>query len=291
MTPEPTPPPPPTQIIQITASNFLIRLTNTNFSSWRKQVQSALIGLKLDCYILGDTKPPAKFLASSSSTPNPEYDSWFRQDQTILSALLGSCSDPIQPLISSAETSREAWDRLITSFANTSRSRILSLKAKLASNPKGTRSVIEFLQDMKRIADELALVQAPVTDEDLLIHITCQLGEEYQNIVAALRARDNPVTFPELFEKLVDHERMLKQITPQLSPPAMTTVNYTNRQTRSGYRTATDNQNFRQNAQGRAATRSNRNQYFNSNSGYGSNRMSRNNIVCHLEQAYFDVYL
>uniref|UniRef100_A0A251U3E8 Putative gag-polypeptide of LTR copia-type n=1 Tax=Helianthus annuus TaxID=4232 RepID=A0A251U3E8_HELAN len=108
-------------VIQVTANNnFPIRLTANNFPSWRKQIQSSLIGLDLDAYIDGTKKPPAKFLDAENTKPNPDYNLWFRQDQTILSAILGSCSDAIQPLISSADTSKDAWERLITSFANKS---------------------------------------------------------------------------------------------------------------------------------------------------------------------------
>lgn len=229
-------------VIQITANNhFPIKLTANNFPVWRKQIQSALIGLNLDRFILGTHVPPAQFLDSSSTKPNPAFSFWFRQDQTILSAILGSCSDTIQPLISSADTSREAWERLVTSYANASRSRVISLKAKLAKNPKGTRSVTEFLHDMKAIADELALVQSPVSDEDLLVHVLGQLGEEYQTIVAAFQVRDTPIAFPELFEKLVDFERILKQ-TASSSPTLIATANYTNKQPRSGYRQNSDNQ-------------------------------------------------
>ncbi|GJU79037.1 retrovirus-related pol polyprotein from transposon TNT 1-94 [Tanacetum coccineum] len=45
------------------------------------------------------------------------------KDQTLISALLESCSDTIQPIISSADTSHEAWKRLNDSYASSSRSR------------------------------------------------------------------------------------------------------------------------------------------------------------------------
>ncbi|GKA22437.1 hypothetical protein Tco_0708399 [Tanacetum coccineum] len=53
----------------------------------------------------------------------------------------------IQPIISSASSSKEAWERLLHSYANASRSRIISLKSKLAKNPKGNKFVVEFLNE------------------------------------------------------------------------------------------------------------------------------------------------
>ncbi|GKB66775.1 hypothetical protein Tco_0928187, partial [Tanacetum coccineum] len=83
----------------------------------------------------------------------------------------------IQPLISSAESSSEALERLSQSYANSSRSKRInqllnfSLKAKLASTPKENKSIAEFLNEMRSIADELALTQNPISEEDLVVHI------------------------------------------------------------------------------------------------------------------------
>nr|GEW18358.1 hypothetical protein [Tanacetum cinerariifolium] len=109
----------------------------------------------------------------------------YRQDQTLLSAILGSCSDIIQPIISSASSSKEAWERLLHSYANASRSRIISLKSKLAKNLKGNKSVAEFLNEMRSIADELALIQNPISEEDLVVHIITQLGDEFNSLTYA----------------------------------------------------------------------------------------------------------
>ncbi|PWA47747.1 hypothetical protein CTI12_AA496530 [Artemisia annua] len=215
-----------TQIIQLNAPTHLpIQLTASNFPVWRKQVQSTLIGLDLIDYIDGTLVSPAQFLDNGKEL-NPLYSIWFRQDQILLSAILGSCSETIQPIISSVETSRKAWERLNSSYASSSRSRIISLNSKLTKNPKGTRSVAEFLHEMKSIADELALAQSPILEEDLVVHILSQLGDEFNNIVAAIKVRESVISFSELFEKLVDFERMLKDSDSSQST-IITTANVT----------------------------------------------------------------
>nr|GEY47213.1 hypothetical protein [Tanacetum cinerariifolium] len=45
--------------------------------------------------------------------------------------------------------------------------RIISLKAKLASTSKGNKSIAEFLNEIRSIANELALTQNPISEEDL----------------------------------------------------------------------------------------------------------------------------
>ena len=231
-------------IVKITASiHFPIKLTPTNFPVWRKQIESTIIGLELD-HFLTESNPRKQSIADKDGLKsNPEYLPWYRQDQVIISAILGSLSDQIQPLISSAVTAHDAWVRLNSSFASASRSRIISLKSKLVKNPKGNRTIAEYLQDMRSIADDLALAQSPVSEEDLLVHVLSQLGEEYGSIVAAIKIRETPLSYPELFDKLLDFERALKEASPP-SDSFSATVNYTAKQQgRPSYRHNTDGSN------------------------------------------------
>ncbi|PWA64296.1 gag-polypeptide of LTR copia-type [Artemisia annua] len=254
----------PTSIVEITThTHFPIKLTSTNFPVWRKQVLSTLIGLDLDQYVDGKTKPPPKTLEGKE---NPAYNLWYRQDQILLGALLGSCSDTIQPIVSSAETAHQVFKCLTDSYASVSRSRIISLKSKLAKNPKGAKPMAEFLHEMKGIADELALAQAPIDDEDLIVHILTQLGDDYKHITAALKVRDTPLTFSDLFAKLVDYERSLQETQPA---PIIATVNQTQKQPsrytgRTGYdsRNHTRSNNF--------GPRDNKSRTHNSGSNYNS---------------------
>ncbi|GFP97214.1 hypothetical protein PHJA_001865500 [Phtheirospermum japonicum] len=82
------------------------------------------------------------------------------------------------------------------SYANTSRGRVVSLKAKLAKNSKSGKLVIEFLHEMRAIADDLALAQSPISEEDLVVHVITQLGSEFNSIVVALRVCETPLPFP-----------------------------------------------------------------------------------------------
>lgn len=205
-----------------THTHFPIKLITTNFPSWRKHVLAMLMGLELEQFVDGRTEPPPKTLEGK---PNPAYRLWFRQDQILLGELLGSCSDTIQPIVSSAVTSNELFTRLTESYAGVSQSRIISLRSKLATNSKGTKPV-EYLNEMKAIADELALAHKPIDDDDLIVHILTHLGDDYKEISATLKIRDTPITFSDFYEKLVDHERSLQASTPAT---LIATVNSTQR--------------------------------------------------------------
>ncbi|XP_019149860.1 PREDICTED: uncharacterized protein LOC109146662 [Ipomoea nil] len=127
--------------------------------------------------------------------------------QCLISAILGSLTDTLQSVISSASSARDAWNRLSTSYAASSRCRIVSLKARLTKYPKGNRSIKTYMREMRAIADDLALAQSPISEE---YHIFTQLGDEFNSIVAALRVRTEVISYGELPDVFTDYERLLK---------------------------------------------------------------------------------
>ncbi|KAL8155424.1 hypothetical protein AgCh_000710 [Apium graveolens] len=158
----------------------------------------------------GELEEPPKIL-SGQTTVNLDNILWKRQDQFILSALLGCCSDTIQPSISTALTSKEAWERLKKLYANTSRTRVLTLNTKLMQNPRGNRSIAKYMRDVRSIVDSLALVDNPIPEEDIFLSVITQLGPEFDNIASALRARDSAIGFDDLFDRLQDAESQMKK--------------------------------------------------------------------------------
>ncbi|KAL8093834.1 hypothetical protein AgCh_035639 [Apium graveolens] len=140
--------------------------------------------------------------------------------------MLGSCHEIIQPLISTAATADEMWERLVTLYANNSRSRIMSLKSHLIHNTCGSRPVEEYLQDIKATADELSRVGQSISDDDLVLHTLAGLGDDYKELAAAIKVRESPMSFAEIHEKIIDHERSLKKTTTE---PTIVTANYVQR--------------------------------------------------------------
>ncbi|MFS7908935.1 putative RNA-directed DNA polymerase [Helianthus anomalus] len=262
-------------IVHLTAATHLtIKLTPSNFPVWRKHVLSTLTGLDLQHFIDGSSTPPTNTSA--------DYAAWYRQDQILFSAILGSCTDAIQPLLASADTSREAWTRLNTTYANVSRSRIISLKSKLSTNPRGTRNIADYLREMRTIADDLALAQNPIKDEDLMIHIVNQLGDSFKPIVAAIKARDTTITYSELHDKLVDYETHLKQ--SEVALPEIITANYTyasrNGSTNPNRPNESYGPNSRPNHGSRNGPRNSRSQWSRSQNNHTGNRSYRANSYC-----------
>lgn len=150
---------------------------------------------------------------TTNGRPNFACVLWKRQNQLLLHAIIAYVSGQIVSFITVAKTSQEAWDKLINLYANRASSRIMSLKEWLMLTHHETKSMTEFLKIIKSIANELALFDAPIYVDDLVIHILNSVGHEFKEMVVAIRAHENFISFEELHDKLVKNESALKQIS------------------------------------------------------------------------------
>ena len=204
--------------INVTAQASL-KLNNTNNLSWRLQFQTLFIGYDLQGYIDGTKSCPSQYLTTTTQTLNQEYHTWIHQDQLILNAIIGSITPTIIPFIARATTAREAWNILAATYATPSRGRIKQVKANLKSLTKGTLNITDFLQSVKARADELAVLGAPVDNEDLTDKILEELGDDYKELVRVVQAREKAISFDELHEKLLMYEASLQTTTKAVNFP------------------------------------------------------------------------
>ncbi|PNX64294.1 hypothetical protein L195_g053944, partial [Trifolium pratense] len=212
-----------------TQTHLPIKLNSKNYPAWYKQINSLLIAHDLEGYVTGATPCPSATVGTGDSTsPNPAFSLWVRQDKLLYIALLGSCGPEAISVMSSADTSRDAWLALQRAFSNRSRSRIMSLKERLNSISKGTSSVSAYLQTIRSIADELTLIGNPVDDMDLVIHTLNGLGPSFKEFTASIRTRDTHILFNDLYDKLVDFEMFLQRDENLTITPPMT-ANYAHR--------------------------------------------------------------
>lgn len=79
---------------------------------------------------------------------------------------------------------------------------------------KGTKSVTEFMLEIKCTIDELALHGVSTDPEDLALKILNGLDDSFKELSHAIQAPDSGITFDELHEKLLSMEAQLG------SPPA-----------------------------------------------------------------------
>ena len=207
---------PPLDLMGIIAINVVaqlsIKLNSSNFPSGKAQFDALLYGYHFMGFLDGNKTCPCKQTTAIDGTTisNPYFAIWTRQDKLLIRAILASILEGVVPLIATATSSHDAWVKLHKLYANKSRSRAINLKKKLTNITRNTRSIEEYLQTIEGIADELALTDTHISDDDLTIFALNGLSSGFK-IFVALRARDTLVSFEELHAKLIEHEAFLKR--------------------------------------------------------------------------------
>ena len=216
----------PNTLISINvATQMPFKLSKMNYASWRAQFTNLLFGYDLLGFLDDTTPCPLETIlqfGSTTSISNPECKLWKQQDRLILYVILASITWVVAPLISSATTSHEAWQKLEITFANRLRTRMLSLRNIMMKTTKGSQSITEYMQTIKIITNDLAFMGYPLSEDEIILHVFNGLDNDFKEISAAIRARDSPVTFEELHDKLQDQETLLKQDDTSKEAPPIT---------------------------------------------------------------------
>ena len=91
----------------------------------------------------------------------------------------------------------------------------------LASTEQGNQTITDYMHNVKYNIDSFALMNVSVDFDELSVCVLNRLGPTYSHISHALQAQDTPVTFEELFERLLCYEAQMKILVPS-TPPAST---------------------------------------------------------------------
>ena len=170
-------------LIFINASQFPLKLEPTTYTAWKAQIDAFLFGYGLLSFVDGTSECPPKTIDVDGKTlPNDAYTLWQRQDKLILHAILSSLEKQVAPMVSTANTSRDAWIRLAKLYANPSSSRILGLKEQLTVLQRGTQPIDEYLRTIRLLADELALINSAPRNDDLVIYTLNGVGPKFREI-------------------------------------------------------------------------------------------------------------
>jgi hypothetical protein len=65
---------------------------------------------------------------------------------------------------------------------------------------------------VKALADEIALIDHPISNDDITFYILNKLGVNFREIAALIRAQETSLTFEELHDILVGHDSYLRRL-------------------------------------------------------------------------------
>ena len=64
----------------------------------------------------------------------------------------------------------------------------MQLKEELTLIHRGTWSITEYLHAVKALADEIAIIDHPISDDDLTLYVLNGLGPDFREIAVPIRA-------------------------------------------------------------------------------------------------------
>lgn len=200
-----------------TLPSIAVQLNRDNFITWKARIQPLLTANRLWDIVDGTTSPPPPTIVTTSddgriekSISNPAYESWLLRDQIALAWLLNNISDAMMVHVVGLPHARDIWLALERLYAIQSEARYSTLMIKFHALNKGSLSMEDYLQEAKRISDNLAAINRSVSPADLRHQILLGLGPEYEHLVSTLLTTGIAASFEELHGILLQHDTRLR---------------------------------------------------------------------------------
>ncbi|XP_076921995.1 uncharacterized protein LOC143583629 [Bidens hawaiensis] len=178
------------------------------YTSW-----SELFKIHCRAYQVFDHLLPQPTPTTTSSTAKPEEvttalaaaDLWDRLDAIVLQWIYGTISlDLLNTILKPNTTACEAWTTLETLFQDNKSSRAIYLNQKLNNTRLDNfDNMASYCQEVKVICDQLANVEAPLTDEKMVQQLVTGLNEQYEGIAMLISNLQPLPSFHEACSKLM----------------------------------------------------------------------------------------
>ncbi|XP_062103901.1 uncharacterized protein LOC133815022 [Humulus lupulus] len=160
------------------------------------------------------TEPTLKSTDKTKEKPNIDTELWSRLDVVVLQWIYGTISnDLLHIIIKPDATTQQAWERLESLFQDNKHARALYLENQFTQvHMDAFPNVSAFCQELKIIADQLTNVDAPVSNQRLVLQLIVGLNENYDGVATILQQTSPLPPFYEARSRLILEEtRKAKQ--------------------------------------------------------------------------------
>ncbi|KAF3775375.1 hypothetical protein EJ110_NYTH50575, partial [Nymphaea thermarum] len=206
----------------ILSSSFLSqlisqKLNHSNYLTWKRQIVSFIKSHRLYGHIDGTTPAPPQYIDrevkrtvvadqgggaltgseirfeyETVTENNHAYEVWLAHDQSLVAYITSTLSEEVLGGVDDDLTALELWSTLATTYSQ-------DIK-------RGTRTVLEYLNEIKSVSDQLAAIGHPVSDKDKVQQALSGLGTEFDIFCTALEVLPILPSFEDLKAKLFQHE-------------------------------------------------------------------------------------
>ena len=182
----------------------VVLLNGSNYPTWKIQCRMVLIRDGVWSIVNGTESAP------DSSDADKSAKFMARSDKALATivlaidpALLHLLGDPVDPVL--------VWKTLQDQFQKKTWANKLALRRKLNSlNLEDGNSMTEHIKSMTEVFSELAVIGAPMEDEDKVVTLLASLPDSYNVLVTALEANSEVPKMEIVTERLLHEERKLQ---------------------------------------------------------------------------------
>ncbi|KAJ0752082.1 putative RNA-directed DNA polymerase [Helianthus annuus] len=202
-----------------------IKLSPTNYLSWKNQIQPVLSSQGLLGHVDGSTAtPPKNITVNDKTSVNPDFTTWTEKDQTVRLLIQSSLSEEAMAEIIGLTSAKDIWLALENAYINSSLERVYTLQDTLRQMQKGSATVAEYGRKFKSLCDQLAAIGHPPSENDKCHWFLRGLGNEFQNFSTVHRALSGTSVFRDLLAKAENHEIFVQTMNVSSTPPAAFTA-------------------------------------------------------------------
>ncbi|KAF3774899.1 Peroxisomal nicotinamide adenine dinucleotide carrier [Nymphaea thermarum] len=134
-------------------------------------------------------KKDAGHVQETIAESNLEYETWMVHDQALVAYITSTLSEEVLAVVDDDLSVLELWNLLVIIYPQVSEARFLQLKKQFQDIKRGTRSVLEYIHEIKNVNDQLATIGHPVSDKDKVQQTLSGLGSDFDVSCTALESR------------------------------------------------------------------------------------------------------
>lgn len=164
--------------------------------------------------VLDHITPKSNSTDKETEKTDAEKELWSRLDAIVLQWIYGTISNELlQTILAKDSTASQAWKKLENIFQDNKNARAVYLEKQFTSvQLDDFPSMTAYCQEVKMLADQLANVDAPVSNHRLVLQLISGLNENYDTVASMIQQSDPLSDFFEARSRLIlDETRKSKQ--------------------------------------------------------------------------------
>ncbi|XP_026431665.1 uncharacterized protein LOC113328889 [Papaver somniferum] len=149
-----------------------LKLRDDNFITWKSLLMPVIRKFQILSFLDGSHVYPSQFTGrGTNQLENPLYVAWCDKDQTIILWIQSTVAEAVIPYFAGATSSHELWRNIESRFARTSTTHTIQLRTHLQGIKQGSKSVSVYLDEIKKISNELAATGSKISYDELFVVI------------------------------------------------------------------------------------------------------------------------